>query len=197
MLMRNHRNWKNTLATLETGKILVAEPFLADEYFKRSVIFIADYHPTGTVGFVLNRPMRVNIKRLISDFPDFPGTVYMGGPVEHESIHYIHKVGHLIDGGKEIAPGIFWGGNFNQLKVLISKGLIEPKDIRFFVGYSGWSPGQLEGEITETNSWLIEDGDANYVFHSDESTDLWKQIMDNKGSNFSVMASHPDSLNYN
>ncbi len=172
---------------LQQGKLLIAEPFMMDEFFKRSVVLLTDYHRDGTIGFVLNRPMRMNIKSLISDFPNCPAQVFMGGPVQKDMVHYIHTAGEILDGSQEILPGIYWGGDFHQLKFLIANKVISPFDIRFFLGYSGWNPGQLEEEIDESKSWLVSDGDPNYVFYH-EGVDLWKQALSHKSKNLTVLA---------
>ena len=187
---------KGDITDLDSGKLLIAEPFMQDGYFNRSVILLTDYHETGTVGFVLNHPLRLNINNLISDFPKFPGSVYVGGPVNNSTIFYVHTAGELLRDSKEIVPGVYWGGDFHELKFLISNKVIKPRDIKFFMGYSGWAPGQLEDEMQETNAWLVEDADPNYIFYNQGEVDLYKQIMRNKGHNFSVLASTPNqSLN--
>lgn len=186
---------KGTVSDLGTGKLLIAEPFMQDGFFSRSVIFITDYHESGTVGFILNRPLRMNLKNLISDFPQFPGSVFVGGPVSRDTVHYIHTAGEILEGSKEIITGVYWGGEFNQLKFLISNGVIKPRDIRFFVGYSGWSPGQLEFEMEESNSWLVENSDPNYIFYPQNEIDLWQQILSHKGNSFKVLASMPEQNN--
>ncbi len=186
----NEKN-KESSIELQTGRILIADPFMDDDFFKKTVIFITDFHEEGTIGFILNKPMRMNIKRLISDFPNFPGDVYVGGPVQKEMIHYIHTAGDVLDGSKEILSGIYWGGNFQQLKFLVSNGVIGPHDIRFFVGYSGWEPGQLEQEIADSKSWLVVNGDPNYVFYP-EDTDLWTLALSHKGKYLPIIASMDD-----
>ncbi len=184
------------VSKLGIGKILIAEPFMDDEFFKKSVVLLTDYHEEGTIGFVLNKPIRLNIKKLVSDFPNFGGSVHLGGPVQKEMIHYIHTAGDVLDGSIEIMPGVFWGGDFNQLKFLISNGVINEHDIRFFVGYSGWSPGQLEEEMDESKSWLVLDGDPNYVFYP-EHTDLWNQALSHRGKYLPLIASTNEAFNFN
>ncbi len=181
---------------LQTGVLLVAQPFMQDVFFKKSVIFLADHHQEGTVGFMINRPLRLNIKNLISDFPEFSAPVFSGGPVQKDTVHYLHTAGKILDGSKEIIPGVFWGGDFNQLKFLVSNGVIGPHDIRFFVGYSGWSPGQLEEEMGESATWLLADADPNYIFH-DQEKDIWKQVLSHKSENYSLLASMNDEISLN
>ncbi|MEL6986829.1 MAG: YqgE/AlgH family protein [Bacteroidota bacterium] len=180
---------------LGSGKILLSEPFMQDPNFKRAVVLICEYSADSTVGFVLNKPLKMNIDELISDFPEFESEVYFGGPVATDTIHYVHNVGDLLEESVEVGRGVFWGGNFEKLKFLIQSELITGKDIKFFVGYSGWSPMQLDEEM-EYGSWVLADMDPNYVFKSNPKK-LWQQIMENKGNNYSVIAQMPDNANWN
>ncbi len=177
---------------IATGKLLIAEPFMQDPNFKRSVVFITDHHEVGTVGFILNKPLRVNINSLIEDFPEFPAPVFAGGPVQQDTIHYLHTVGDVLDDSQKIADGIYWGGDFEKLRILIQQEYVSPHDIRFYVGYSGWGEGQLEEEMKEYNSWIIADGDPNYVFYNNSKVDLWQQVLQHKGDNYSVISQMPD-----
>lgn len=187
---------RQDIQELGTGKLLIAQPFMQDSFFKKSVIFLTDYHEQGTVGFIINRPLRVNIKKLISDFPKFSAPVYSGGPVQEDNIHYLHTAGKILDGSKEVIPGVYWGGDFHQLKFLVSSGVIGPHDIRFYVGYSGWSPGQLESEMGENSTWLVSDADPNYIFHH-QDVDIWKQVLSHKSKNYSLLASMNDDISFN
>jgi putative transcriptional regulator len=181
---------------IETGKILLAEPFMIDPNFKRSVVLICDHTITdGTVGFVLNKNLGLQINELLLDFPDFNSEVHYGGPVQTDSIHYIHNVGELLDNSTKVVDGVWWGGDFEKLKTLIAAQLIEPKNIRFFVGYSGWSPGQLANEM-QHGSWVVSDMYANYLFKS-KADSLWQQVMKNKGDRFEVIADMSDGVNWN
>lgn len=178
------------------GKVLIAEPFLEDPNFKRTTVVICDHQTEdGTVGFILNRPLEMEINELVDDFPDFEAEVYFGGPVRTDTIHYIHNVGDLLEGSTKVDEGIFWGGDFDKLKFLIKQELIKPENIRFFVGYSGWGEEQLEGEL-DARTWLVADLHANYIFKSDPF-ELWQQVLENKGDTFAVIAQMPDSANLN
>jgi len=169
---------------------------MQDPNFKRAVVIVCDYSKEdGTVGFILNKPINMQINDLIPDFPEFEATVNYGGPVATDTIHYIHTKGDIVDECIQIGNGIFWGGSFEKLKFLISSGLVNPIDIKFFVGYSGWSPGQLEDEM-EIGSWVLQEPDANYVFNSKHG-ELWSQTLINKGNTFSVISQMPDSFNLN
>jgi putative transcriptional regulator len=178
------------------GSLLVAEPFMLDSNFRRAVILVTDHtEDEGTVGFIINKPLSVKFTDLVEDFPAIDVPAYYGGPVSTNTIHYIHNVGRLLDGSTEIGPGVFWGGEFEKLKFLISHELVKAENIRFFVGYSGWSPGQLEEEL-DSGSWIISEVHANYLFKS-KPTRLWNQVMHHKGDVFSVLAQLPEQPNLN
>lgn len=184
------------MARLAIGKILIAEPFMLDLHFKRSVVLLTDHHPDeGSIGFILNKSLKMSVNELITDFPEFEAKVYYGGPVATDTIHYIHNVGEILDDSREVSQGIFWGGDYDKLKFLIENGLVKPENIRFYIGYSGWSPGQLVEEL-KTGSWVMDFGHANYVFKSKDDI-LWGKALENKGSNYRVIGQIPDSNNLN
>jgi putative transcriptional regulator len=181
---------------VKIGQILVAEPFMWDSNFKRAVVLLCDHsEEEGSVGFILNKPLEMRIDELIADFPEFEGEVFFGGPVQTDTIHYIHCVGDLLEESTKIAPGVYWGGDFEKLKVLIRSQLIQPKDIRFFVGYSGWSEGQLQDELA-VGSWVISEMHPNYLFNSDPDQ-LWSQVLTHMGNTYTVIAQMPDYSSWN
>lgn len=187
----------NSDRNVKTGCFLLSEPFMWDNNFKRAAIFMTEYDKLkGSVGFIMNKPLDMNITQLISDFPDFESEVGFGGPVATDTVHYIHRIGHLLDDSIFVAEGVWWGGDFVKLKALIRSGVVRKDDIRFFVGYSGWSVGQLEEEI-EVGSWVTADSDLNYIFNDSSGGDLWQDILQHKGSTYSVIGQMPDSPVWN
>ena len=96
---------------------------------------------------------------------------------------------------KEVANGIYWGGNFERLKELLNIRTISINDIRFFIGYSGWSGGQLDGELNE-GTWITDEMYANYAF-KDGKDDLWSKVLHNKGDTYTVIAQMPESPSFN
>lgn len=180
---------------LRSGNVILAEPFMEDRNFHRTAVLLCEHHIDGSVGFIMNKPLGMNVDELISDFPEFNSEVRFGGPVATDTIHYIHRLGNLIEDSTKVMDGIWWGGSFEKLKFLIASELVRPEDIRFFVGYSGWASGQLEHEL-EIGSWVIADMDANYLFKSKPSR-VWQQVMHNKGSVYTVLAQLPESNSWN
>ena len=177
------------------GKVLLAEPFMLDPNFKRSAVLLCEHSEDGSVGFIMNKPLKMRIDELIDGFPEFDAEVFFGGPVQTDTIHYVHNVGGLVEDSVKVADGVFWGGDFEKLKFLITSSLILPQNIRFFVGYSGWTEGQLRDEMGY-GSWVLAEMDANYLFKS-EPKGLWTQVMYNKGDTYSVIAQMPETSNFN
>lgn len=112
------------------GKLLISEPFMADPNFKRSVVYITEHNENGTVGFVLNQKTELTLDNLVDDVEDTDFPVYIGGPVGNDSLHYIHTLENL-EGGVPVGNDVFWGGNFELLKIMIQAGQVERGQIRF------------------------------------------------------------------
>ncbi|MEM9526452.1 MAG: YqgE/AlgH family protein [Bacteroidota bacterium] len=180
---------------LTAGTILLAEPFMMDTNFKRSAVLLVDHGEDGSIGFILNREVDMRVDELVDDFPEFDAPVYFGGPVGTDTIHYLHNKGDLLEGSDEISRGVYWGGDYEKLKFLLRQELITPRDIRFFVGYSGWSEHQLKEEL-DHGSWVTAPMYANYLFKS-KASKLWSQVMDNKGNAFSVIADMAEEPSFN
>mgnify|MGYP006305143731 FL=1 len=185
---------ENDNMTPEQGRILISEPLLNDSYFKRSVVLLTEHSENGAVGFVLNKPIDIPITDVISDFPSFSTTLYVGGPVGKDTVHYIHTLGELISNSVHVKDDIYWGGDFDQVKEYIREGLIQPSQIRFFLGYSGWSPRQLEGEI-ENNAWLVSEVESSKIMNPDEN--LWNKILQNLGSHYKSWTNCPENPTLN
>jgi putative transcriptional regulator len=173
--------------TPKTGSVLISEPFMLDPFFKRTVVLLADHNnEEGTIGFILNRKTNLKLSEITEDFGDFESEVYYGGPVDTNSMYFVHNVGDLLEDSTMISKGVYWSGNYNKLKVLIDCKLINCYNIRFFIGYSGWSAGQLEEELKDP-SWIISDLDSNFIFKSEAET-LWKNILELKGYHYSAIS---------
>jgi putative transcriptional regulator len=175
---------------IKAGTLLIAEPFLLDPNFTRSVILICEHNEVGTTGFMISKQLDKRIHHLVPGFPESKAAVYIGGPVAPDSLHYLHNVGDMLDNSIEICPGIYWGGDFETLKFLMNTGVIKDENIKFFVGYSGWSEGQLAEELQEP-AWLQSEMDANYLFKT-RTYVLWQTVMKDKGDRYTVIAQMPD-----
>ena len=185
-----------TSTTPIKGDLLIAEPaIIGDVSFNRSIVLLADHTEEGSIGFILNKPLEYTIGDLI---PDVKASfkVYNGGPVEQDNLYFIHKVPELIPESIEISLGIFWGGDFNKVAELITNNVINEKDIRFFLGYSGWNSNQLENEL-KANSWLVSKNIYKKDIIEKDYASFWKEKMLELGGEYSIWSNAPEDPNYN
>ncbi|MGY0408541.1 MAG: YqgE/AlgH family protein [Polaribacter sp.] len=177
------------------GRLLVAEPsILHDSSFNRAIILLTEHTEHNSVGFILNKSLEYSVNDLLPEINCF-FTIYQGGPVEQDNLYFVHRVPELLDGSIEVGNGIFWGGNFEQLKKTLNEGVLKPTDIRFFLGYAGWEKNQLKDELNQ-NSWFISENDFHTIFSYDEEN-LWKNKLLQKGGNYQLWANAPDDFNLN
>ena len=177
------------------GRVLISEPFLNDIYFKRSIVFLTEHNEQGTVGFVLNKPVNIPVNEVLEDFPEIESELSLGGPVGTNTVHYIHTLGDLVPNSVKVYKNIYWGGDFDTVKNLVQSGQVAKNQIRFFVGYAGWKPKQLENEISE-NSWLIAELDPTIIMEKVHD-DIWKQILRDMGKKYKLWANFPENPGMN
>jgi putative transcriptional regulator len=179
----------------DAGKILIANPFLRDPNFFRSVVLLCEYREEGSFGFIFNKLFTQTLDELMPDVTIKKLPVYFGGPVQLDTIHFLHSVPDLIEGGFKILPDIYWGGDFERAIELLNMGMIDTNQIKMFIGYSGWDKGQLDGELKE-NSWIISRGTKGLVFDEMEKN-IWSQSLREMGNGFASMANYPPDPSLN
>jgi putative transcriptional regulator len=172
------------------GMILISEPFLLDYFFKRSVILLAEHNNEGTFGVIVNKPVKARFNDVVKDFPVFNSKVYLGGPVQSDSLFFIHTAGNIVENSMEIIPGIYWGGEIDQIRELIGMDQIKPAQIRFFIGYSGWAPKQLDEEL-ERNSWVVSQISVEDLLKTTPSM-LWSRSLRRLGDEYAHWINFPD-----
>lgn len=172
------------------GRLLISEPFLKDPNFKRSVILMADHGTEGTFGFILNQPSALLLKDLVPEMAEADYPIFIGGPVEYDTIHFIHRCYDKLNSGEEIAKGIYWGGNFEALKILVNNNSITQDEVKFFIGYSGWSASQLDEEIKE-NTWIVSEKYHQDLIFSQNEEELWKEVIINLGEKYAHVSNFP------
>ena len=180
---------------LETGQLLLAEPFMDDENFKTSVVLLCNYANEGAFGFIINKKMNLHINELIDDFPSFNAKVYLGGPVENDLLHFLHCRPDIIDDSTEVAPGIFWGGNFEMVKMMVIAGQLNSNEIKFIAGYSGWESSQLQNELFN-GSWIQASAKPEYIFNNDGEK-IWRRILNDLGGHYKILSNIPENPNLN
>lgn len=178
------------------GKLLISEPFMKDPNFTRSVVLLTAHGGEGTMGFVINQPGNLLLKDLVPEFTNADFPVYYGGPVGNDTLHFIHRCYDRMNDGEEIARGIYWGGNFETLRILMNEGAIAPDEIKFFVGYSGWEEKQLEEEM-EVNTWIVSDQFHPDTIFSNSEEQMWRDVIVNLGPKFAHVSKFPQNPNLN
>ena len=174
------------------GRLLVSEPFMMDPNFKRSVILLVEFSEAGAMGFVLNQQSEHLIGDLLPDVSYSALPVFVGGPVGTNTLHFIHRCPEKISGGIELFDGVFWSGDFEQVKELINSYQLKEEEIKFFAGYSGWTAGQLANELKE-DSWIVANKyNTDIVFANDEQN-LWKEVVISLGQRYAHIANFPEN----
>jgi len=177
------------------GKILISEPFLPDTFFNRTIVYLADHNEEGSVGYILNKKLEIKVCDAISGFERWQEYLSMGGPVAPDTLHYLHRMGDMIPKSVWVDDNIFWGGDIDYIREMIKNGELNTSQIRFFLGYSGWSAGQLERELKE-NSWVIARVESDIVLN-DKINNSWKKVLRSLNSKYRMWADFPESPDMN
>ena len=178
------------------GLLLVAEPsIIGDISFNRSVVLLAAYNESGSVGFIVNKPLESSLNDFIPEL-NSKIPVYNGGPVEQDNLYFIHKIPDLIPDSIEISNGIYWGGDFNEIISLLQENKIKESEIRFFLGYSGWSNNQLEEEL-EVSSWVVTANKYKNRILGETGANFWKEKMIEFGGDYLIWSNAPENPSFN
>lgn len=156
------------MINISAGTFLHGISAPGDTDFDRAVVFITEYNAKGAMGFVINNrfPRALNELEAFKTAPAFP--LYEGGPVAQEHLFFIHRRPELVPGGTQVAGNVYFGGDFSKAVEHINNGAVTEDDVKIFIGYCGWDPGQLEEEIAE-GGWrqeLLSPDDAFVKIHS-------------------------------
>ena len=179
----------------EAGRVLIAEPFMQDAIFGRSVILLIDHTEHDTMGLILNKRMPYLLNEVIKDLryvEDIP--LYRGGPLGIDTVFYLHTLADL-PGAYPMGKGLFLNGNFEVLKNYILEGNVVEGNIRFFLGHAGWGPYQLQDEI-DADQWLVGDSDRSFLM-SQDIDNMWRKAMEGLGEKYKAWAHFPQSPTLN
>ncbi len=173
------------------GKILISEPFLCDHVFGRSVILLVDYTENGVVGLVLNKPLPISLNEVLDDFKDYRESIPIckGGPLSMDTLFYLHTFRDVRD-AIPLEDGVCLNGDFNEIKARMRQGEEEEGGIRFFLGYSGWTYGQLEKEIDE-NTWIVGEGNRENLMDEKNASCMWQNVMSGLGGKYRMWSRFP------
>lgn len=172
------------------GNVLLSEPTMDDFYFGRSVILLIDHNETeGSFGIIMNKSLNVSLGEVANLFKDADAPIYLGGPVSEDHIFFMHTLGDLIPDTYKIMEGLYWGGDTDTLNALLSTGIANKDNVRFFLGYSGWDAGQLANEL-ERNTWIVCPTDSRSIFSTPPET-MWKHYVDRMGARYKIWSQYP------
>ena len=177
------------------GRLLISEPSLSDLEFFKSIVLITHHNNDESIGLILNQPTKINLNEILNDIPLSNLPIYIGGPVSKNSIQFIHTLGELIPGSRMVFEGLYWGGDFEVVKELMSQKIINRNNIRFFAGYSGWGVEQLNNEIAE-ESWIIKSA-TTAICMKYSNPGLWSDIIKTQKRKYAIWANLPKDPNLN
>ena len=181
---------------LKKGDLIIADPSIVNDIqFNRSIILITSSSiENEVVGLIINKILNYKLKDIIPEINiDFD--VYDGGPVNQDNLYYIHNQGHLIPESIKINQQLFWSGDFETIVDLINSKKITSKDIKFCLGYTGWSAKQLINEVRDNNWIKCTKIKSENIFT--RMSDSWKKTMINLGGEYAIWSNTPENLSHN
>ena len=181
---------------MNQGKLIVSTPsILGDFNFRRSVILLASHKTSGSIGFILNKKLNYKLNDIVEDINiKFP--LFYGGPVEQDNLFFLHRLGNVIPDSIKINSSLSWNGDFKFVTKLINENKIKLNDIRFFLGCSSWSNGQLEKELDEKSWEPFEIVSTEKVLKM-KIQNMWKKCMISLGGKYRLWSNAPENPNFN
>ena len=177
------------------GKLLLDSGQLRGSFFQRTVVLICQHDAEGALGLVLNRATGSNVgDMIVADLSDQIKScpLYLGGPVQPSALSFLHSDAFVPDAN--VIPNLSLGHSIDSLMEL-GESLSTTRKIRMFVGYAGWSPGQLEDEM-KRRAWLTHPASLEMVFDTDPAQ-LWQAILRQKGWKYKLLSQMPEDLSLN
>lgn len=188
---------KDDPTKVKEGSILISEPLGRDVFFKKSVVLIAEHNNKGTIGYVLNRTLNFFTK----DTPDIfsllskhSAKISLGGPVELNTLHFIHTLGNKLGNTVQLQHNLFWGGDFELLIEFLKAGTVSPNQVKFFAGYSGWSAGQLYKELINSQ-WVVSCLPTEEIINTPHK--IWDMCVKSLGERFKPWLHIPEDPEMN
>ena len=180
------------------GSLLIANPVLPDPNFSRTVILLCNHDEQGSFGLVINRTTELKAPDLFSNIDilnAYNEKIYLGGPVSQSMVFFLCRSSHGINELNEVCPGVYLGSSLETLEAFYPDIENPEQNIRFYLGYSGWSGGQLAGEM-EQNSWLIQNADEQFVFR-DSASMIWPEVVNSLGEKYQYLIKAPVNPQWN
>lgn len=176
------------------GNVLLAKPTVDDECFKRSVILLADHDSDGSMGVIVNRLTDYTLADAIGGpdyFRDIP--LYLGGPVGLNRLFFLHTLGpDIVPGCVQVANGLYFGGEYDAVKRYVACGEPVEGKLKFILGYSGWSKGQLADEVAR-HDWVIQKHIDTSLLMGGGGEDMWKAAVESFGEKYRSWGNWPSN----
>ncbi|MCH5224393.1 MAG: YqgE/AlgH family protein [Muribaculaceae bacterium] len=172
-------------ATPHMGSLLISEPLMEDKYFGRSVVLVLDEpEGGGHFGLILNKPTEMTLHDLMPEWEEGKRIpIFCGGPVDLQRMFLLHTLGERLGSTTEVLPGIYVGADLDKIIEYIEEGGEVDGYIRFFLGYCGWSPGQLSGELNR-KSWAVNALPQCPNLLKGEGVDYWTREVKDLGDEY-------------
>lgn len=180
------------------GSLLVAKPTVEDFCFKRSITILIDHDKEGSMGVIVNKPTRFTLNEMMPELACNESVpLYLGGPVGTNMMFFIHSLGKdAIPGSEQLAPGLFYGGDFEIMKLFLADGENINEKVKFMVGYSGWAARQLTSEVNR-HDWAVLKGDVAELVMSSDNDAMWNNAVARFGDQYQLWNSWPDDVSMN
>lgn len=185
----------NSSPDLAPGALLVAAPIMEDPNFRRTVVLLCDHTSEGSFGLVLNQPTDLHLGDVMESYFVNDPPLWLGGPVQRETLHFLHRYTEAVPESITVVPGVRWGGTYDTVKALVQNEAPSAQSIRFFLGYTGWSPGQLQQEVNQ-KGWIVTEARPEWVFETAPDA-LWSTVMRAMGGEYALLSTFPDDPRMN
>ena len=158
-------------------------------------MLLCDHTEEGSFGLVINRVLDAELSDVLEGVDNYEGPLALGGPVQTDTLHYLHRHVDDVSDAIPVMDGVHWGGSFDAIRELIDSFRSSPQTLRFFLGYAGWGVGQLEAEIEE-GGWIVTRAEVDDVF-AEEPTELWRNVLRRMGGDYALLANFPEDPRMN
>ncbi|GAX79744.1 hypothetical protein CEUSTIGMA_g7185.t1 [Chlamydomonas eustigma] len=199
-LMEHGSLWAHSIALPERGALLLAHPLMfeqSQQYFHQAVILLLDHDETGSIGVILNRPSDYNLGKLVLSEPQMGQfdscRLYVGGDVGDNRMQMLHSIQEL-QGCKEVVKGVYMGG-IEGARSKVVAGEATADDFRWYAGYAGWGPGQLQSEC-KRGVWFTAAGSPDLILQRPDGSkrdpssgkDYWHQVLQLMGGDYKKLS---------
>jgi len=181
-----------TLLKPTTGRVLISVPYCSDPIFNRSVVLLIEKDEECCVGLALNHELNCTVSHALTGV-DIDMPIFAGGPVMHQTAFALHNF-ESCQQSEEILPHVYTG--YDEVLLAIFEHTAIPKmNFKFFIGYSGWSPGQLEDEISK-KMWVVAEGNEELVLKT-PTPKVWEKAVRSLGKEYAHWLEVPKNIHDN